>query len=349
MPTQIQTIIRRATKPENEPLNILTWATHERTQEKWAKTGHNFYMWQGEGLKPWVDKYAPVPPGHFLLDGSKGPRQLPDYVDLDLVFAQNKDANWQIAEQISRQIKIPIVNVTHTLPPPNWNKIHLHMNKEMRADVEVFITDYSREVWGYSREEAIVINHGVDTEIFKPYEPDTGLTESMNEDGLLREDWLLVVANDYINRDWCLGFRIFAEITGWPHAQMVKFKALGDTEGFSRAATSTSELIGHFQKCGVFLNTSTVSPMPTSLLEAASCGCPIVSTNNCAIPELITHGENGFLSNDPAQMREYCRLLINDKKLAKEMGDKARQTILEKFTLERFVKEWDELFNGIAQ
>jgi glycosyltransferase involved in cell wall biosynthesis len=128
----------------------------------------------------------------------------------------------------------------------------------------------------------------------------------------------------------------------------VPFKAFGDTQGFSEAARDEGELIGGYQQCGVFLNTSTISPIPTSLLEAAACGCPIVSTNNCAIPELIEHGVNGLLSNDPEQMRTYCKQLLNDKDMAAEMGRKAREKVLSDFSLERFVSEWDNIFKTVT-
>ncbi|WP_349393483.1 glycosyltransferase, partial [Clostridium perfringens] len=37
--------------------------------------------------------------------------------------------------------------------------------------------------------------------------------------------------------------------------------------------------------------------MPISILEAMSCGVPIISTKVGSIPELVIDGENGFLFN----------------------------------------------------
>ena len=124
----------------------------------------------------------------------------------------------------------------------------------------------------------------------------------------------------------------------------VKFKALGNTPGFSTPAKDHNELLMSYRQCGVFLNTSLISPIPMVLLESASCGCPIVSSLNCAIPNIFTHKHDALLSNNPDELRSYCQQLLQDKDMARELGENARKTILEKFTLERFVNDWNSLF-----
>jgi len=74
-----------------------------------------------------------------------------------------------------------------------------------------------------------------------------------------------------------------------------------------------------------------------------SCGCAVVSTNNCMIPEIIQNGKNGLVSNDPQELKGFLQLLLKDRDLAKELGDNARKTIVEKYNLERFVDNWNNL------
>ena len=76
MPTIMESLIRRAVRKDDEPLNILTFPTHERYQTNIAETGHNFYMWQGKGIKPWKLEYSPIPKGHVLLDAEKEDSQI---------------------------------------------------------------------------------------------------------------------------------------------------------------------------------------------------------------------------------------------------------------------------------
>ena len=62
-------ILRDSTRHPEEPLNILTFPTHERYQTNLALTGHNFYLWQKPGtIKPWVKDYGDVPQNTILLE-----------------------------------------------------------------------------------------------------------------------------------------------------------------------------------------------------------------------------------------------------------------------------------------
>ena len=84
-----------------------------------------------------------------------------------------------------------------------------------------------------------------------------------------------------------------------------------------------------------------------SLLEAMSCGCPVVTMATCAIPEIINHGENGFLVNSQQEVNQYTKELFSNEELRKSMGEKARETILDKFSIEGFSSQWNELLEGV--
>ena len=79
-------------------------------------------------------------------------------------------------------------------------------------------------------------------------------------------------------------------------------------------------------------------------MEAMACGCAIVSTNNCMIPEIIEHGKNGLISNDPEELKSYLELLLDKPKMARMLGDAARKTIVERYNISRFVEDWNNLF-----
>jgi glycosyltransferase involved in cell wall biosynthesis len=102
--------------------------------------------------------------------------------------------------------------------------------------------------------------------------------------------------------------------------------------------------VREYQRSKIFLNTSLISPVPTVLLEAMSCGCAVVSTDTCMIPEFIKHGENGFMGKTAHELRYYVDLLRKDDKLASEMGNAARKTIVDNFSMNKFVSKWKEVF-----
>ena len=94
-----------------------------------------------------------------------------------------------------------------------------------------------------------------------------------------------------------------------------------------------------FQLCkaSIYVHTTLYegSP-PKSLLEAMSCGLPVIGSNVPGIRELIRHGETGWLcGTSPKEIREAILTVMSDKKLQKSMGLNARNAILENFSLNK--------------
>lgn len=336
MTNPVASFIRASTRKAGEPLNILCGCTHERYETHLAKTGHNFYAYQHDGFKEWHENYAKIPANYHILDKSKGEKQLPVNVDFDLVLSQNKFGQFQVLSQIAQSLHLPLVSLEHTLPVPMWTPNILENCRLMRGNINVFISDYSIGQWKWtSRGDTQVIRHGIDTELFKP---DSKLLFSA------RRPVLLSIVNDWINRDWCCNFR------GWERiVNGLPVQVYGNTKGFSRPTQTVEELVGAYQNHKIFLNTSTISPVPTSLLEAMACGCACVSTATCMIPEVIEHGVNGLISNDEKELREFCELLLKDDKLARELGKKARETIVSRFNENRFIEEWKQVFEKASR
>lgn len=69
-------------------------------------------------------------------------------------------------------------------------------------------------------------------------------------------------------------------------------------------------------------------------IEAGAARKPIVSTRDGGIPEIIRHGENGFLveREDLDGLVEHTRVLVENKSLRHSMGEKARSIVDERFT-----------------
>lgn len=328
MPSVIGCILRKAYRKPEDRLNILSFATHERFQTGLALTGHSFFLLGGNGIKDWNPTYAPIPANHTIINKDVLP---PLDIDFDIVLSQNKAGQFPVAQFYSKKMNIPLITLEHTLPPPGWNMEMIEKSKNLKGDVNVFISKYSVAQWGEKLFESVVINHGVETELFCPV-------------NISRENVLLSVVNDFPNRDCFCGFKLWQQITdGLPSY------VCGDSKGFSKAAKDTAELISIYQQSSIFLNTSLVSPIPTSLLEAMSCQCAIVTTSTCMIPEIIIHGVNGFISNNPQELRSYCEKLLANPALARKLGKAARETIEERFPMKNFVKQWDDLFTYTAE
>ena len=75
-------------------------------------------------------------------------------------------------------------------------------------------------------------------------------------------------------------------------------------------------------------------PFGLITIEAGASRRPVVATRDGGIPEVIQHGENGFLvdGEDLAGLVRYTALLIGDRELRQRMGQRARQIVEDRFT-----------------
>lgn len=331
--TPLSSLLHRVNN-HSRPLDILCVDTHERYETNLAKTGHNFYSLnpnvfhkQNIPVVIWKEYQTQLPENRTPL-----PEKTPLYLDFDLILSQNKFGQFQVLSKIAQEYNIPMVSLEHTLPVKGWPANALTNFHNMRGIKNVFISEYSLGEWEWQdHNDTEVIHHCIDTNLFKPLYPQ-------------RESTVLSVVNDWINRDSCCNF------SGWRRiSKDLPVRVIGNTPGLSVAAKSVENLVEEYSKSLIFLNTSTVSPIPMALLEAMACGCCVVSTATCMIPEIIQNGKNGFLSNDENELREYVREMLDKPSTAQQIGLAARNTIKEMFSETRFISEWNSLLYKAAE
>jgi glycosyltransferase involved in cell wall biosynthesis len=87
-----------------------------------------------------------------------------------------------------------------------------------------------------------------------------------------------------------------------------------------------------------------------TIIEAMSCGRPIVATRMGGIPEVVAENETGFLvpPASPAIVAAKLLELLNDPALAEKLGQAGRRRVEEKFSLTLNVAECLDAY-GIAQ
>jgi len=69
-------------------------------------------------------------------------------------------------------------------------------------------------------------------------------------------------------------------------------------------------------------------------IEAMAAGLPVLGNRHPTSP--IKHAVSGFLCDNPKQLRHYARILLDDRDLAHLMGQQAKRTVMERFSLVRF-------------
>jgi glycosyltransferase involved in cell wall biosynthesis len=104
------------------------------------------------------------------------------------------------------------------------------------------------------------------------------------------------------------------------------------------------------------LSAATVSVMPSLnealsnvVLESMAAGAPIVATRVGGSPEAISDGVNGLLvpPGDPRAMASAIAALLRDQSRARRLGDAARQSIHERFSMERMASATAQLYEAL--
>lgn len=127
---------------------------------------------------------------------------------------------------------------------------------------------------------------------------------------------------------------------------MIKEKGL---EKNIEVLNPTSRIYDELLDSSIFVLTSRYEGLPMVLLEALSCGLPVVSFDcQCGPKDLISDGINGFLVEN-GNIEDFAKkiiLLMENKELRKEMGKKARFTA-NQYSEEKIMNQWVELFKTL--
>jgi glycosyltransferase involved in cell wall biosynthesis len=136
--------------------------------------------------------------------------------------------------------------------------------------------------------------------------------------------------------------RAFAQAAN-PDAQLVMVGAgplrkrcedLVQTCGISRQTLFAGRLprdsiIGYLQHARCLAIGSRVDSSPNVVIEALAMGVPVVGANGGGIPNLVRHGEEGFIvaQDDDAAMGRHIRQFLEDPLFCAQLGGKALQRV----------------------
>lgn len=109
------------------------------------------------------------------------------------------------------------------------------------------------------------------------------------------------------------------------------------------------KLIQLYQGASVHVLPSVYEGLPTVLLEAMSCGLPVVATNIGGTRDVISSNENGLLvpPRSPDDLATKILMLLDDEALRKRLGHNARETVLRNFTWDLVADHFSNLYSKI--
>ena len=104
-----------------------------------------------------------------------------------------------------------------------------------------------------------------------------------------------------------------------------------------------------YNAADIFLNGSEIDNQPLSILEAFSCGLPVVTTDAGGIPDIVEDGRTGMMVSrgDHVEIANRAITLLENPGLAKRMVEHARQECL-KYSWEAVRDTWMSAYHGLA-
>jgi L-malate glycosyltransferase len=105
-----------------------------------------------------------------------------------------------------------------------------------------------------------------------------------------------------------------------------------------------------YDAADIFLNGSEIDNQPLSILEAFSCGLPVVTTDAGGIPDIVTDGRTGMVVSrgDHVALANRAITLLANPGLAKQIVDRARHECL-KYSWEAVRDAWMSAYHGLAK
>jgi phosphatidylinositol alpha-1,6-mannosyltransferase len=213
----------------------------------------------------------------------------------------------------------------------------------------------------FARERVRVVPLGTDPAFFRP---GAASDELRNQYGLNQRRWLLTVARLTHHKGIDIGLHLLARLRArytdlgyvvvGRGEELEQMKQLADRLGVADRVRFLTEIPDRdlppiYSSAVAYLGLSRVMEQRAegfgiALLEAASCGLPVIAARTGGIPDAVRDGETGVLVDpgDLGQVEEAVSRVLDDPALASRLGQAGRRAV------ERFYN-WDRVAADLEQ
>lgn len=109
--------------------------------------------------------------------------------------------------------------------------------------------------------------------------------------------------------------------------------------------TSPRQMPELYNAVDLFVTPSLFENLPNTIMEAMACGTPCVGFHIGGIPEMITHGENGYVARykNAADLARGIEWVLQDEVYA-TLSVNARQKVLDEYTHEKVAQQYKQIY-----
>jgi len=106
-----------------------------------------------------------------------------------------------------------------------------------------------------------------------------------------------------------------------------------------------------YRELDVLVSSSHSEAMPLALMEAMATGLPVVATRVGGVPDMVEHGQTGWLTGpgDFQDIASRCNGLLGDTVLRKRMGERARTRAAQRMSLDDSIGRAAALLQRLAR
>jgi len=311
------------------PLRVLTWHVHGNYLWYLSHIPHEIVLpvrpgrphgYGGRaGAFPWPDSVREVPADRL------------DEVDVDVVVYQSHE-HWLVDRHevlSAAQRAVPQVVVEHD-PPRGSPTDTPHPVADPDALI-VHVTAFNQLMWDCGGTPTTVVEHGVVVPDGVEY-----------RGGLGRG---LTVVNGLAARGRRLGADVFVAARERVPLDLVGI-ASDQLGGLGEIPPpDLPELMADYR---LYFHPVRYTSLGLSLCEAMTVGLPVVGLATTELPTVVDDGVSGFVDTDPGRLVEAMHALLADRGLARTVGAAGRATARERFSIDRFVRDWDRLLRSVC-
>lgn len=208
---------------------------------------------------------------------------------------------------------------------------------------------------GINSKRIVQISNGVDTLHFEPVA--TGEKSNLRSRlGMFNQERLICCVNRLrsLKRVDVILNALALLLPRYPNARLM---IIGDGElrselerlAGSLGVSSRVQFVGnvsdtakYLQASDVFVLASDKENQSNALIEAMSCGLPVIATSVGGNKEVIQHGVNGLLvpTSSAHDLSQAIIQILSDEKMSARLGGNARKSVLARYTLDYVIEQY---------
>jgi len=109
------------------------------------------------------------------------------------------------------------------------------------------------------------------------------------------------------------------------------------------------DIVKAYNTADIYLAPSLEDNLPNTIMEAMSCGIPVVAFNVGGIPDMIDDGINGLLAQlkSSKKLAKSIELILSDEELRKKFSLAAREKVIKNFDQNIIAKKYFDLYKNL--